>query len=41
MYEVEERIKRKKLLEEAKVAYRGEHTKPLVEEFFEWLEATC
>ena len=41
MYEVEERIRRKKLLEEAKVAYRGEHTKPLVEEFFEWLAATC
>ena len=41
MYEVEERIRRKKLLEEAKVAYRGEHTKPLVEEFFEWLAAAC
>ena len=41
MYKVEERIRRKKLLEEAKVAYRGEHTKPLVEEFFEWLVAAC
>ena len=39
--EVEERIRSKKLLEEAKVAYRGEHTKPLVEKFFEWLAATC
>ena len=28
-------------MEEAKLAYRGEYTKPLVEEFFEWLAAAC
>lgn len=37
VYEVEERIRKKKLLGEAKVAYRGEYAKPLVEEFSEWL----
>ena len=37
MYEIEERIRKKKLFGEAKVAYRGEHAKPIVEEFFEWL----
>ena len=41
MYEVEERIKKRKLLGEAKVAYRGEHAKPIVEGFFEWLRKVC
>jgi hypothetical protein len=41
MYELEERIRKKKLLGEAKLQFRGEHLRPVVEEFFEWLEGMC
>ena len=41
MYEHEERIRKKRLFGEAKLVYRAEHIRPLVEEFFEWLRCTC
>lgn len=41
MYELEERIRKKGLTGQEKLRYRGEHIKPVVEEFFEWLKAMC
>jgi len=41
MYELEERIRKKCLSREAKLEFRGEHLKPVVEEFFEWLKLAC
>lgn len=41
MYEQEERIRRKQLVDSAKLAFRGEFVRPLVEEFFEWLRKVC
>jgi len=41
MYELEERIRKKQLINEAKLAFRGEHSRPIVEEFFEWLSRVC
>lgn len=40
MYEHEKRIKKKKLCGSVKIQYRGEHIKPIVDEFFSWLSAT-
>ena len=41
MYDHEERIRKKRLFGEAKLVYRGEHIKSVVEEFFEWLRSVC
>jgi transposase len=40
LYEHEARIRQQGLAAEAKLAYRGEHMKPIVEAFFGWLDRT-
>lgn len=41
MYEEEERIRRKELVDGAKLAFRREVLLPIVEEFFQWLKQVC
>lgn len=41
MYEEEERIRRKQLVDGAKLAFRREEVLPIVEEFFQWLKQVC
>jgi transposase len=38
LYKVEERIREKKLVEEPKQMYRAEHSKPIVDAFFAWVD---
>ena len=40
VYRQEAEMRKRGLVGEAKLAYRGEHTKPLVEAFFVWLKQT-
>jgi len=40
VYREEAEIRKRGLVGEAKLAYRGEYTKPLVEAFFAWLKQT-
>jgi hypothetical protein len=40
MYDKETKMKAMDLSPEKALAYRGEHTKPIVDQFFEWLENT-
>ena len=39
LYEIEERIRKQGLVEEKKLGFCGEHSKPLVDDFFVWLRA--
>ncbi len=39
LYEAEEQIRVQELFDESKLRYRGEHSKPCVDEFFVWLRS--
>ena len=41
LYRVEKHLRKHELCGEAKLAYRVEHARPLVERFFEWCERQC